>query len=202
MSAFSRHGAPAVSRLREEHLPSSPQALGEREEVASLRSAPQVQDGATKAATDADRELADIFEGMLNERLAIRESDRTPNVWGWIEALEHVVGIARLRAARSETPGAAEILKLADERFLELRRAQSIIDGLKEYRERLLTCPMDIEPGGRARIRELASPPKDDYDRAVLLLAADHERLIGAVASPVAPAVRAFTREPQPTTGE
>lgn len=74
---------------------------------------------------------------------------------------------------------------IADERLAELKRAQSIIDGLRDWRESLLTCPLTMEPAGRARIRELSTPPKDDYDRAVLALCDDIERLIKCVASPV-----------------
>lgn len=74
---------------------------------------------------------------------------------------------------------------LVDERFAELQRAQAIIDELKAYREALLTCRLDLEPGARARIRELSTPPRDDHDRAVLLLLGDVERLIALVAAPV-----------------
>lgn len=75
----------------------------------------------------------------------------------------------------------------ADERFTELKRAQAIIDGLRAYRERLLTCPMHLEAAGRARIRELSTPPRDDHDRAVLMLVGDMERLIKAIAERVEP---------------
>lgn len=79
--------------------------------------------------------------------------------------------------------------KLADERFDELKRAQAIIDGLKDYRESLLTCPLEIEPAGRRRIRDLCTPPKDDHDRAVLLLLDDMERLIKFIARPAGPSL-------------
>lgn len=64
-----------------------------------------------------------------------------------------------------------------DELHRELRRAQGIIDGLKRYRETALCCPFDSTPEMRARIRELAYPPRDDFDRAVLALLRDFERL-------------------------
>lgn len=74
-------------------------------------------------------------------------------------------------------------IEQVNDRFVELKRAQRIIDGLKAYRENLLTCRLDMEPVGRARIRELSTPPRDDHDRAVLLLVGDVERLIKAIAA-------------------
>ena len=68
-----------------------------------------------------------------------------------------------------------------DELFAELKRAQRIIDGLRDYRESLLTCRADLEPGDRARIRECCTPHKDAYDKAVQLLLADYERLLACV---------------------
>jgi hypothetical protein len=61
-------------------------------------------DGSTAVAVSAEKgsgtaqQLADIFEKMLNESLAIPERSRSERTWGWIEALEHVVGIARLQS--------------------------------------------------------------------------------------------------------
>jgi hypothetical protein len=65
-----------------------------------------------------------------------------------------------------------------DAHFRELKRAQAIIDGLKAFRESVLTCPADSTPEMRARIRELAYPSRDDFDRAVMALLADYERLV------------------------
>lgn len=44
------------------------------------------------------RELGDTFDAMLGKRLAIPERERTDHTWGWIDALEHVVGITRLKS--------------------------------------------------------------------------------------------------------
>jgi hypothetical protein len=72
-----------------------------------------------------------------------------------------------------------------DNLYRELRRGQTIIDGLKAYRESLVTCPFDSTPQMRARIEELASPPRDDFDRAVLMLLADFNRLLERIAEDV-----------------
>lgn len=55
-----------------------------------------------------------------------------------------------------------------DNLYRELRRAQTIIDALKQYRESLITCPFESTPQMRARIDELSCECRDDYDRAVL----------------------------------
>lgn len=73
-----------------------------------------------------------------------------------------------LDEAIAATAALEGVRRVSDERFAELKRAQSIIDGLRDWRETLLTCPLTMEPAGRARIRELSTPPKDDHDRAVL----------------------------------
>ena len=60
----------------------------------------------------------------------------------------------------------------------ELVRAQAIIDRLKMYRELCLTSPATSTVQMRERIRELAYPPRDDFDRAVLAVTDDYERLL------------------------
>ena len=75
------------------------------------------------------------------------------------------------------------VARVSDERFAEIKRGQAIVDGLVAWRESLLTCPLTMEPAGRARIRELSTPPKDDHDRAVLALCDDIERLIKRMAA-------------------
>lgn len=72
----------------------------------------------------------------------------------------------------------AEITDDNDGEYLtELRRAQAIIDRLKAYRENLLTMPCQCTDLMRARIRELATPARDDYDRAVVALLDDFEKM-------------------------
>lgn len=63
------------------------------------------------------------------------------------------------------------------EYLTELRRAQAIIDRLRDYRERLLTMPHQSTLAMRARIRELSTPPRDDHDRAVVMLLDDFEKM-------------------------
>ena len=65
-----------------------------------------------------------------------------------------------------------------DELFMEIVRAQKIITGLTQYREALLTCPAESAPPMLARIRELAEPPRDDFDRAVMCVVRDLEKLL------------------------
>lgn len=86
---------------------------------------------------------------------------------------------------------------ILDERMQELRHAQAIINGLRDYRENLLTCRADLEPAGRLRVVELSNPPRDDHDRAVLLLVADYERLLKAVVATIKPAQKATAGDPR-----
>lgn len=64
-----------------------------------------------------------------------------------------------------------------DEYLIEIRRAQAIIDRMKEYREQLLTMPCQSTGPMRDRIRELSTPARDDHDRAVLMLLDDFEKM-------------------------
>jgi hypothetical protein len=66
---------------------------------------------------------------------------------------------------------------LADERFAEIKRGQSIIDGLRLWREAVITTPLKSTPEMRARIRELATD-RDDFDRAVLMVLDDIDALL------------------------
>jgi hypothetical protein len=108
------------------------------------------------------------------------------------ETFEDIIGprnklaalLSERSAARSEHQSAGRD-SVVEERFVELKRAQSIIDGLKAYRESLLTCPLEMEPAGRRQIRELCTPPRDDHDRAVLIVLDDIERLIRWIAAPI-----------------
>lgn len=130
----------------------------------------------------AEKERAKRFANAIVDRdLLIEAADEIDR----LEALyiQAVNGRRDFREAlRQERRAAHQAL---EERFTELKRAQSIIDGLKAYRENLLTCRLDVEPAGRERILELATPIRDDYDRAVVMLVADMERLIKAIAMPL-----------------
>lgn len=88
--------------------------------------------------------------------------------------------IARLRAeiVMRDVPGRC---------LTELRRAQAIINRLRDYREQLLTLPLQSTHAMRARIRELETPARDDHDRAVLMLLDDFERMERLTKTEVAP---------------
>lgn len=75
-------------------------------------------------------------------------------------------------------PTSARRVETDDDEYLtEIRRAQTIIDRLKAYRENLLTMPCQSTDLMRARIRELSTPARDDHDRAVLMLLDDFEKM-------------------------
>jgi hypothetical protein len=67
-----------------------------------------------------------------------------------------------------------------NDREVAIQRARRIINGLKAYREALLTCSLTLEPDERNSIRERYS-----HDKAVIALCCDVERLIKAIAAPL-----------------
>lgn len=70
---------------------------------------------------------------------------------------------------------------VADERFIELKRAQKIIDRLGAWQESLLCMQHSSTPEMRARTRELATPPRDDFDRAVIAVLDDFDAIETAI---------------------
>lgn len=134
---------------------------------------PKKDRGRAEAGTNPrviDESSEALVQTMLGELLAYEKHGKPQNLREWATDI--------VRAVR-QAQGAS------DELFQELKRAQAIIDRLRAYRESLLTCHMGLEPSGRRRIRELSTPPRDDHDRAVLLLLDDYERWLALIAAPV-----------------
>jgi hypothetical protein len=74
------------------------------------------------------------------------------------------------------------IKTIAEERFVELKHAQAIIDGLSLWRERLLTQLHRSTQTMRDRARELAKPELDDFDKAFLMVLDDFEEMLRLLA--------------------
>ncbi len=77
----------------------------------------------------------------------------------------------------------ASVEKQRDDHFAEIVRARGIIEGLTLYREKLVCFIPDTTAPQRDRMRELATQDCD-YDRSVLELLADFDRLLGLCSQP------------------
>ncbi len=95
---------------------------------------------------------------------------------------------ANLAPARDPAAENARLREQSNERFSEIERARRIITELTQWRESWLTRPKRSTRQMRDRAVELATPPRDDFDRAVLAIIADVEAEDDARRANLAPA--------------
>ena len=141
-----------------------------------------LREASTKGINARDDHIATLEAENARLREERDEYERERNQWRADCQQQLIYTTEALQ--RAETAGAqlAEARALADERFTEIKRAQVIIDGLTTYRERLVTMPMQSTDLMRARLRELADPARDDFDRAVIAALDDLDALLARAA--------------------